>query len=69
MLFRSDDITLCSSQFPDHPESDYLLFEPEVRNNIYIRFIEPDKYRRHRDVHYLHDIELLDEAGLKYMPH
>ena len=27
----------------------------------------PNEYLRHG--HYLHDIELLDEAGLEYMPH
>ena len=62
-----DDITLYPIQDPSPSESDHLSFEPEVRNDIFIRFIGPGEYRS--DGHYLHDIELLDEAGLEYMPH
>ena len=66
-----DDITLYPIEVSDPSESDHLSFEPEVRNDIVIRFIQPDRgpneYLRHG--HYLHDIELLDEAGLEYMPH
>ena len=67
----SDDITLYPIEVSDLSESYHLSFEPEVRNDIVIRSIQPDRgpneYLRHG--HYLHDIELLDEAGLEYMPH
>ena len=59
-----DDVTLYPTEVS---ESGHLSFKPEVRNDIYIRFTGPDEYRRHG--HLLHDIELLDEAGLEYMPH
>ena len=62
-----DDITLCPIQVSGPPESDHLLFEPEVRNDIFIRFIWPDEYQWHG--HFLYDIDLLDDNGLKYMPH
>ena len=62
-----DDITLYPIEVSNHSGSDLLSFEPEVRNDIYIQFILPYEYHRHR--HFLHDIELLDEAGLEYMPH
>ena len=42
---------------------DSLLFVPEVRNDIYIRFKIPGDHG-----HYLHDIDLLDDAGREYMP-
>ena len=65
-LLTIDDITLYPIQVSGPSESDHLSFEPEVRNDIFIRFIRP----KHRsDSHILHDIELLDENGLKYMPH
>jgi len=56
-----DDITLHPIQDPGPSESDHLSFEPEIRNDIVIRFGGIERYR-----HFLHDIELLDEAGLKY---
>ena len=59
-----DDITLYPIEVSDPSESDHLSFVPEVRNDIFIRFIG---YCGHG--HYLHDIELLDEDGLEYMPH
>ena len=40
---------------------------PEVRNEIYIRFIGTDEDSKHG--HFLHDIDLLDENNLEYMPH
>jgi hypothetical protein len=55
-----DDITLNPIQDHRPSESDGLSFEPEIRNDIVIQFRGP----RWHD-HYLHDIELLDEAGLK----
>ena len=58
-----DDITLNPIQVSGPFESDQLSFEPEVRNDIFTRFIG---YRSHG--HFLHDIELLDEGGLEYMP-
>ena len=58
-----DDLTLYP--IPDPSESDHhLLFEPEVRNDIVIRFSGTWGHG-----HFLHDVELLDEAGLEYMPH
>ena len=63
-----DDITLYPIEVSGSSESNRLSFVPEVRNDIFIRFIRPNQYLRERD-HYLHDIELLDEDGLEYMPH
>jgi len=60
-----DDITLNPIEVSGSSESHHLSFEPEVRNDIDIRFIGTSEWHRHR----LHDIELLDEAGLEYMPH
>ena len=62
-----DDITLHPIQVSG-PESHQLRlsFVPKVRNDIFIRIIVPGEYSNHD--HYLHDIELLDEAGLEYMP-
>ena len=57
------DITLYPIEVSGPSESDRLSFEPEVRNDIYIRSIIPDYHHLHR--HYLHDIELLDDAGLE----
>ena len=57
------DITLYPIEVSGPSESDRLSFEPEVRNDIYIRSIIPDYLHLHR--HYLHDIELLDDAGLE----
>jgi hypothetical protein len=58
-----DDITLYPIQDhgPSESESDRLSFEPGIRNDIFIRFGGPWRHD-----HILHDIELLDEAGLKY---
>ena len=61
-----DDISLYPIEVSGPSESDRLSFEPGIRNDIYIRFILPYHYFN-RD--FLHDIELLDEAGLEYMPH
>ena len=60
-----DEITLYPIEVSN--PSDHLSFVPEVRNDIYIRFIGTDEDSEHR--HFLHDIELLDENGLEYMPH
>ena len=60
-----DEITLYPIEVSN--PSDHLSFVPEVRNDIFIRFIGTDEDSEHR--HFLHDIELLDENGLKYMPH
>jgi hypothetical protein len=59
-----DDITLYPIQVPGPSESDFLLFEPEIRNDIVIQF--RGSVEDHG--HFLHDIELLDEAGQEYMP-
>ena len=60
-----DDITLHPIEVSDPSDSDHLSFEPEVRNDIVIRFIASRGWHSH----YLHDVELLDEDGLEYMPH
>ena len=62
-----DDITLYPIEVSGPSESDHLSFVPEVRNDIYVHFIMPYKYRAYD--HILHDIELLDEFGLEYLPH
>ena len=49
-----DDITL----YPNRGPSDHLSFEPGIRNDIIIQF---GSGRFHG--HFLHDIDLLDEAG------
>ena len=60
-----DDITLYSIEVSGPSESDHLSFVPEVRNDIFIRFIQSDECRDHD--HFLHDIELLDdEDSLEY---
>ena len=64
-----DDITLYSIEVSGTSESDHLSFVPEVRNAIFIRFTHAVPHRYHDHGHFLHDIELLDEAGLEYMPH
>ena len=58
-----DDITLYPNQVLGPSESDHLSFEPGIRNDIVIQFSGEEHG------HFLHDIELLDEAGLEYMPH
>ena len=63
-----DDIThypipSLSESFPSPSESDHLSFEPGIRNAVLIQFRGTVETRKHG--HYLHDIELLDEAGLK----
>ena len=60
-----DDITLYPIQVPGPSDSDHLSFVPEVRNDIYIQF----RSVRDHSHSQVHDIELLDEAGLEYMPH
>ena len=62
---KIDDISLYSTiQVPSPSGSDCLSFEPGIRNDVVIQFRGTVK----RHGHYLHDIELLDEAGLEYMP-
>ena len=63
-----DDITLYPIGVSSPSESDHLSFVPEVRNVIYIRFITSGEYVIISECHLLHNIELLDEAGLEYMP-
>ena len=53
----TDDITLYS--IPGPSESNHLSFDPGIRNDIVIHVISGK----------FHDMELLDEAGLEYMPH
>ena len=60
-----DDITLYPIRAPVPPESDHLSFEPEIRNDIVIQF----RGTVEEHGHFLHDVELLDEAGSEYMPH
>jgi hypothetical protein len=55
-----DDITLYP--IPGPSESDHLSFEPGIRNDIVVKFRGPND-KSHG--HVLHDIELLDEAGLE----
>ena len=57
-----DDTSLYPIEVSSRSESDHLSFAPRVWNVIYIG---PDKFHHH----FLHDIELLDEDGLEYMPH
>ena len=57
-----DDTSLYPIEVSSRSESDHLSFAPGVWNVIYIG---PDKFHHH----FLHDIELLDEDGLEYMPH
>ena len=61
-----DDITLHPIRVSCSSESDHLSFVPEVRNVIFIEFRTIEWYFAQ---HCLHDIELLDEDGLEYMPH
>ena len=60
-----DDIALYPIQAPGPSGSDRLSFEPEIRNDIFIQF----RGTAEEHGHFLHDIELLDEAALEYMPH
>ena len=55
-----DDITLYP--IPGPSEFDHLSFEPGIRNDIVIQF----RGTVDEHGHFLHDIELLDEAGRKY---
>ena len=57
-----DDITLYSISRPSG--SDHLSFEPGIRNDIVIQFRGPVDISR--DSLSIHDIELLDEAGLDW---
>jgi hypothetical protein len=62
-----DDVTLYP--IPGPSESDHLSFEPGIRNDIHIQFQGPkegaDNSESPSHGHLLHDIELLDEAGLE----
>jgi hypothetical protein len=58
-----DDITLYP--IPGPSESDHLSFKPGIRNDIVIQFTNRLGVRRGERRHLLHDIELLDEAGLE----
>ena len=62
-----DDLTLYPTQ-DLASESGHLSFVPEIRNVIFIQFVGPFKTasRSKKETHVLHDIELLDEAGLEY---
>ena len=60
-----DDITLYPTQVPGLYESDRLLFEPGIRNDIVIQF----RGTVEKHGHVLKDVVLLDEAGLEYMPY
>jgi hypothetical protein len=53
-----DDIPLYP--IPSPSKSDHLSFEPGIRNDIVIQFRGPVGHH-----HFLHDIKLLDEAGLE----
>ena len=55
-----DDITLYPICSPSESESDHFLFEPGIWNDIVIQFRGPVGHH-----HFLHDVELLDEAGLQ----
>jgi hypothetical protein len=59
--FTTDDITLNPIQDRGPSKPDRLSFEQEIRNDIVIQF--RGLWGRH---HLLHDIELLNEAGLKW---
>ena len=59
--FTIDDITL--DPIPGPEESDHLLFEPGIRNEIVVQF------RGTVHGHFLHGIELLDEADQEYRPY
>ena len=50
---------------PGPSDSDHLSFEPGIRNDIVIQF--RGSIEKHG--HFLHDMELLDEDRLEYMPH
>ena len=69
-----DDITLYPNQYPNpsESESDRLSFEPGIRNDIIIQFGGPLEETPSswapRHGHFLHDVDLLDHAGLEYMP-
>jgi hypothetical protein len=57
-----DDITLYP--FSDSSESDHLSFEPGIRNDIVVKF-RGSLANNGTHGHFLHDIEMLDEAGLE----
>ena len=62
------DISLYPIEASDPPISEHLSFVAEVRSDIFIRFsYKPANFDFHG--HYLHDIELLDDAGMEYMLH
>ena len=56
-----DDLTLHPIQTSGPPKSDRLSFKPGIRNDIIIQF----RGTVDGHGHFLHDIELLDEAGLE----
>ena len=55
-----DDITLYPIQVPGPSAPDHLSFVPEIRNDIVIQFVAKNGQWHG---HFLHDVELLDEAG------
>ena len=59
-----DDITLQVHLILGPSKLDHLFFEPG-RNDIVIQFGGTVNSKRHSQ--FLHDIELLDEAGLEYL--
>jgi hypothetical protein len=62
-----DDITLHPIQDVGPSESHHLSFEPGIRNEIFIQYkdaVDPPWTVTLS----LHDVELLDEDGLEYMP-
>ena len=60
-----DDTTLYPIQVPGASEPDHLSFELGIRNDTLIQF----RGTVERHSHLLLDIELLDDAGVGYMPH
>ena len=54
-----------SIQVPGASEPDHLSFELGIRNDTLIQF----RGTVERHSHLLLDIELLDDAGVEYMPH
>jgi hypothetical protein len=60
------DITLHPIQVSGPSESHHLLFEPGIRNELFIQYKKESYYVP--VTLSLHDVELLDEDGLQYMP-
>ena len=64
--FTIDDITLYPIRDPGPSKSDCLSFEPGIRNEIFIQFRGTvDRHGIMTHGHFLHDIKLVDEAGLE----